>query len=82
MQRRGTGPQRSRTCELCRYEVKSLDYKDVDRLEQFVDEGSRIRSRRRTRTCARHQRMVTNAVKRARHVALLSFTATQHRALH
>jgi small subunit ribosomal protein S18 len=74
-------PRRGRTCELCRLSVKSLDYKDIERLEQYVEDGSRIRSRRRTRTCARHQRMVTGAVKRARHVALLSFTAAQHRGL-
>jgi small subunit ribosomal protein S18 len=74
-------PRRSRVCELCRQEIKSLDYKDIDRLEQYVEDGSRVRSRRRTRTCARHQRMVTAAVKRARHVALLSFTAAQHRGV-
>jgi small subunit ribosomal protein S18 len=68
-----------RTCILCRGDVSALDYKDVDRLETFVDEGGRIRSRRRTHTCARHQRLVTQAVKRARHVALLPFTADQVR---
>ncbi len=72
--------RRARTCEMCGQDVKSLDYKNVEHLEQYVDDGSRLRSRRRTRTCAKHQRMVTRAVKRARHVALLSFTATQHRA--
>jgi small subunit ribosomal protein S18 len=74
-------PRRGRVCELCRQNIKSLDYKDIDRLEQYVEDGSRIRSRRRTRTCARHQRMVTGAVKRARHVALLSVTAGQHRGI-
>lgn len=72
--------RRGRTCDMCGQDVRSLDYKDVDRLDQFVDDGSRLRSRRRTRTCAKHQRMVTRAVKRARHVALLSFTAEQHRS--
>jgi small subunit ribosomal protein S18 len=66
---------RTRVCELCSTDVRSLDYKDIDRLQGFVDDGGRIRSRRRTRTCARHQRMLTQAVKRARHLALLPFTA-------
>jgi len=62
-----------RTCQLCRGDTRWLDYKDIERLESFVDEGGRLRSRRRTHTCARHQRLVTQAVKRARHVALLPF---------
>jgi small subunit ribosomal protein S18 len=74
-------PRRPRVCEICRLKLKKLDYKNVEFLEQYVDEGSRMRSRRRTRTCARCQRMVTHAVKQARHVGLLSFTAAQHRGL-
>jgi small subunit ribosomal protein S18 len=73
MQHRRGGPRRT-TCELCGGDVKSLDYKDIDRLESFLDEGGRIRSRRRTKTCARHQRMITSAVKRARHIALLPYS--------
>jgi len=72
-------PRRTRVCEICRLKLKKLDYKNVEFLEQYVDEGSRMRSRRRTRTCAKCQRMVTTAVKQARHVGLLSFTAAQHR---
>jgi small subunit ribosomal protein S18 len=68
-----------RTCQLCTGKTRWLDYKNVERLEPFVDEGGRLRSRRRTHTCARHQRMVTRAVKRARHVALLPFTGEQAR---
>jgi small subunit ribosomal protein S18 len=63
-----------RSCALCGENVKRIDYKDIERLENYLDEGGRIRSRRRTHTCARHQRMVTRAIKRARHVALLPFT--------
>jgi small subunit ribosomal protein S18 len=74
-------PRRTRVCEICRLKLKTLDYKNVEFLEQFVDDGARLRSRRRTRTCARCQRKVTRAVKQARHVALLSFTAAQHRGL-
>jgi len=68
-----------RTCQLCRGDTRWLDYKDVERLEQFVDDGGRLRSRRRTHTCARHQRLVTQAVKRARHVALLPFAGSHVR---
>lgn len=77
--RKHMGP---RVCGLCTYRVEALDYKDIDRLEPFVDDGGRIRSRRRTHTCARHQRMITQAVKRARHVALLPFTADHVRTDH
>ncbi len=70
-----------RTCQLCRGDTRWLDYKDIERLDSFVDEGGRLRSRRRTHTCARHQRMVTQAVKRARHVALLPF-AGEHTRLY
>jgi small subunit ribosomal protein S18 len=59
-------------------DAKSVDYKNVELIEQHVIKSA-IRSRRMTRTCARHQRMITRAVKRARHVALLPFTPAQHR---
>ena len=74
-------PRRPRACEICRLKIKRLDYKNIEFLEPHVDDGSRLRSRRRTRTCAKCQRKVTLAVKQARHVALLSFTSAQHRAL-
>lgn len=55
-----------------------IDYKNVDLLERFVDEGGRIQSRRKLRTSAKQQREITRAVKRARQVALLPL-APQHR---
>jgi len=55
-----------------------IDYKNVDLLERFVDEGGRIQSRRKLRTTAKQQREITRAVKRARHIALLPM-APQHR---
>ncbi len=64
-----------RVCALCSADVRRIDYKNIESLRQFLDDGGRIRSRRRTHTCARHQRMVTRAVKRARHMALLPYTA-------
>jgi len=55
-----------------------IDYKNIELLERFLDDGGRIQSRRKTRTNARQQRRITRAVKRARHVALLPY-APQHR---
>jgi small subunit ribosomal protein S18 len=50
-----------------------VDYKNIELLERFVDEGGRIRSRRRTRATAKQQRVITRAVKRARFMALLPY---------
>jgi len=55
--------------------VESIDYKDPNRLRRYVSDRGKIEPRRKTGTCARHQRMLTLALKRARHVALLPFTA-------
>jgi small subunit ribosomal protein S18 len=55
-----------------------IDYKNVDLLERFIDEGGRIQSRRKLRTTARQQRRITQAVKRARQIALLPM-APEHR---
>jgi small subunit ribosomal protein S18 len=56
-----------------------VDYKDVKRLQRFVSERGKILPRRRTGTCARHQRTLTRAIKRARHMALLHFVAAHTR---
>jgi small subunit ribosomal protein S18 len=63
----------------CRDDLDNIDYKNVSMLEPFVADGGKIRSRRRTKTCARQQRAVTRAIKRARHVALLPYTSEQYR---
>jgi small subunit ribosomal protein S18 len=72
---RGGGFRRSRpkVCQFCVDNVKSLDYKELDRLNAAVTERGKIKSRGQTGTCAKHQRMVAGAVKRARHMALLPF---------
>jgi small subunit ribosomal protein S18 len=57
--------------------VRLIDYKDAGRLRRFVSERGKIEPRRKTGTCAKHQRALTTALKRARHIALLPFTA-QH----
>lgn len=65
----------------CRDDLEHIDYKNVALLEPFAADGGKIRSRRRTKTCARQQRAITRAIKRARHVALLPYTSDQYRAL-
>ncbi len=67
--------QRRRVCAFCVDKIEKVDYKDVNTLRRFVSDHGQIDSRRRTGTCARHQRLVTVAVKRARFLALLPYTA-------
>jgi small subunit ribosomal protein S18 len=54
--------------------VDDIDYKAVDKLRRFLSERGKIEPRRKTGTCARHQRTLSVALKRARHIALLPFT--------
>ena len=63
--------RRKKVCVFCAEKVENIDYKDVARLRKFVSERSKILPRRVTGTCAKHQRELTDAIKRARHVALL-----------
>jgi small subunit ribosomal protein S18 len=55
--------------------IENIDYKDVGRLRRYLSDRGKMEPRRKTGTCARHQRRLTIAIKRARHVALLPFTA-------
>jgi small subunit ribosomal protein S18 len=64
-------------CAFCVDKITSIDYKETARLRRYVSDRGKIEPRRKTGTCARHQRMLTMALKRARHIALLPFTA-QH----
>jgi small subunit ribosomal protein S18 len=76
--RRGGGRfGRRRVCSFCVDKVESIDYKEPAKLRRYISDRGKIEPRRKTGTCARHQRMLTLALKRARHVALLPFTA-QH----
>lgn len=61
-------------CSLCLNKVEKVDYKDLDTLRRFISDRGKIEPRRRTGTCARHQRMLSSALKRARYVALLPYT--------
>jgi len=56
-------------------QVENLDYKQVDALRRYVTDRGKIRSRRQTRNCAKHQRVLAQAIKRARFMALLPYTA-------
>jgi len=66
---------RKKFCRLCVAKVKSIiDYKDVKRLEAFIKERGKIVSTRITGNCAKHQRMVAGAIKKARYMSLLPYT--------
>ena len=65
---------RRKVCAFCADKEKVIDWKDSDGLRRFINEGGYIRSRRKTGTCARHQRRLAVAIKRARHMALVPFT--------
>lgn len=64
---------RRKVCAFCQAKVDSIDYKDVNNLKKYVTEGGKILPRRMTGTCAKHQRVLTSAIKRARLVDLLPF---------
>ncbi len=64
-------------CQFCADKNTAIDYKQVDLLRRFVTEEGKIRPRRQTGTCARHQRELAQAIKRARHLALLPFSASR-----
>ena len=74
MKRRG-GRRRKKVCVFCGKENNEIDYKDVAKLRKYVSERGKILPRRITGTCAKHQRAVTGAIKRARHLALMPYTA-------
>lgn len=64
--------KRKKVCQLCA--GKELDYKDAEALSRYINEKGKILPRRVTGTCARHQRVVANQIKRARMMAILPFT--------
>jgi small subunit ribosomal protein S18 len=65
--------RRRKTCVFCEDKVEYIDYKQADILRNFMTDRGKILSRRRTGLCARHQRQLSVAIKRARHLALLPF---------
>ena len=72
---RGKYTPRRKVCQFCVDKIDYIDYKDLSRLRRHLTDRGKIESRRKTGTCARHQRRLATALKRARHVAFLPFTA-------
>ena len=72
---RGNRKSRKKVCAFCADKIEHIDYKDTLKLRRNLSERSKILPRRVTGTCAKHQRQLTTAVKRARHVALLPYVS-------
>jgi small subunit ribosomal protein S18 len=74
--RPGTGgPLRRKSCYFCKEKIEEVDYKNYNQLRRYVSERGKIRSRRITGACRRHQEQIAVAVKRAREMALLPYVA-------
>ena len=71
---RGGGRRRKKVCVFCGEKNGTIDYKDVNKLKRYVSERGKILPRRITGNCAKHQRALTVAIKRARHIALMPYT--------
>ena len=67
--------RRRKVCQFCVDKVEFIDFKDTAKLRKYTSDRGKILPRRMTGTCAMHQRQLTTAIKRARHVALLPYTA-------
>jgi small subunit ribosomal protein S18 len=78
---RGRGPRGRKICAFCVDHVIEIDYKDVSRLGRYLSDRGKIEPRRKTGTCARHQRRLGVALKNARHMALLPYTAAHRRGV-
>jgi small subunit ribosomal protein S18 len=69
------GSTRRKPCPYCREHIDQVDYKNVSMLRRFISERGKIRSRRITGACRRHQSQIARAIKRARELALLPYVA-------
>jgi len=65
---------RKKVCSFCVNKVQAIDYKDVALLRRYISDRGRMEPRRKTGVCAKHQRALSAALKRARHIALLPYT--------
>ena len=77
---RGSGKKkfffrRRKVCRMCADKINTVDYKDIRFLQQYLVERSKILPRRISGTCAKHQRVIQQAIKRARHLALLPYAS-------
>ena len=71
--KRRNGRRRKKVCAFCGTNAQPIDYKDTNMLKRYVSERGKILPRRITGTCAKHQRALTLAIKRARHIALMPY---------
>ena len=65
--------KKKKNCTFCNDKIDSLDYKDTSKLKRYLSEAGKILPRRITGTCAKHQRVLSNAVKKAREAGLLGY---------
>jgi len=70
-----------KVCSFCADKVKEIDYKDSQKLINYISDRGKIAPRRRTGVCAKHQRILATAIKRARHLALLPYIPAQTRKI-
>ncbi len=70
---------RRKVCSFCADKVKAIDYKDAEKLRGYISDRAKIAPRRSTGTCAKHQRVLARAIKRARHLALLPYVPADMR---
>jgi small subunit ribosomal protein S18 len=71
--------RRKRVCRFCEEHIVYIDFKDTKKLQRFLTDQGKILPRRTSGTCAKHQRMLSTAIKRARHMALIPFVSTSAR---
>lgn len=79
---RGERTSRRKICQFCHDHVREIDYKDATRfMKRYISDRGKIEPRRKTGTCAKHQRRLSVALKQARHMALLPYTAEHIRGM-
>lgn len=79
---RGERSSRRKICQFCHDHVREIDYKDASRfMRKFISDRGKIEPRRKTGTCAKHQRGLSTAIKQARYMALLPYTAEHMRGM-
>ena len=71
--------RRRKVCRFCAHDETMIDYKEDRRLSRFITDRGKIVPRRISGTCAKHQRQLTRAIKRARHAGIIVFTSEQFR---
>lgn len=79
---RGERTSRRKICQFCHDHVREIDYKEANRfMKRYISDRGKIEPRRKTGTCAKHQRLLSRAIKEARQMALLPYTAEHIRGM-